>query len=76
MSKKEQARVGSGFAILRNGFEQKVEILRSYLVIQKQIKKIQMLFYVLTTSSLSFFLVRRAKRRRHGNDHARVHSPY
>ena len=38
-----------------------------------------------TTSSLSFFLVRRAKRPRHANDHvrdwrrnarARVHSPY
>ena len=40
MSKEEQATVGSGFAILRNGFEQKVEIWRSYLVIRKKrIKK-------------------------------------
>ena len=31
MSKMEQARAGSGFAILKNGFEQKVEIWRSYL---------------------------------------------
>ena len=54
MSKKEQARVGSGFAILRNGFDQKVEIWRSYLVIQKQIKKIQTLFYVDYEQSLFF----------------------
>ena len=32
----EQARVGSGFAILKSGFERKVEIWRSYLVIQEQ----------------------------------------
>ena len=32
----EQARVGSGFAILKSGFERKVEIWRSYLVIRKK----------------------------------------
>ena len=75
MSIKEQTRVGSGFATLRNGLEQKVEIWRSYLVIKKKSRRFK---YCLTwtTSSLSFFLVSRAKCPRLANDHARVHSPY
>lgn len=44
MSKMEQARVGSGFAILKNGFEQKVEIWRSYLVIQEKSRRFRYCF--------------------------------
>ena len=54
MSKMEQVRVGSSFAILKNGFEQKVEIWRFYLVIKKKIKKIQILFYVDYEQTLFF----------------------
>ena len=44
MSKMEQARVGSGFAILKNGFERKVEIWRSYLVIQEKSRRFRYCF--------------------------------